>query len=628
MNRAQVHRGPDGEGVWRADGVVFGHRRLSILDLSDDAAQPMRDAPSGVVLTYNGEIYNYVELRDSLRAKGHSFRSSGDTEVLLKAYLEWGLDMLPRLNGMFAFAIFDPRQGCLILARDQIGQKPLFYWQAPDRLAFASELTALLRHPGIERTIDREALVHYLVHEAYPAPHTPLQGVRKLPPQHCLRYDIASGEATLRRWEAALDKPQPATREAPTREDEDRLEDVLREAVARHLRSDVPVGVYLSGGVDSSTMALFASDVLGGERVHTYTVASSEPSFDESDLARRTAGILGTRHHETVLTPERLLETIPGILAGMDEPLADPGLVAVHQVARYVRDHVKVVLSGDGGDELMCGYPPFAKWGLGDRLAALPTSLLRGIVQPLARQLPAQYGYMGLAFKAQLFARGLDRPAAVRNAAWIGSFLPEEIADLLGDPDDIKALAPDANGIPGVWQPLADLHRLAREHDALSRLGYEYQLNYLAHCICAHTDKANMAHSVEARSPFLDRQVIRHLRAMPSSWKLRQGRGKWLLRRLLERRIGPHVSAKPKQGFTVPLALWLRGPLRELGESLLAPDRIASAGLFRPEAVTRMWERHQNGRQNLYKPLWTLIVLQHWLDSLPAPVSAAGDAPR
>jgi asparagine synthase (glutamine-hydrolysing) len=612
MLNALRHRGPDGEGVFIKDGVALGHRRLTIIDLSDLSAQPMIDPDTGCAITYNGEIYNYLELRQELAALGHRFRTEGDTEVLLKAYVAWGKDCVRHLLGMFAFAIFDPRMHVLFAARDHAGQKPFIYCRHDKGLIFSSELTAMLRHPAVPGRLDPEAICHYLVYESFVDDQAVIAGVRRLPAGSSLIFQIDTGLLEIERyWRPAVgngigDLAEPGAGDAAS------VEKVLRASVERHLRSDVPVGIYLSGGIDSNLITTLACDVRVPSEIRTFTIRHTEPTFDEADDARWTADRLGTRHHEMTLTPERVLESVPKILATLDEPLADPGLVSIYQVASFASQHVKVVLSGDGGDEFFYGYEPFHKWRLSQKFAALPAWITQGALKALVDRMPAQYGYMGPFYKAQTFARGFGVPESLRNMAWLGAFSPEELFLLLRDAGDLTALARSKNDVANVYEPVMRVHNSAAGQDSLLRLALEYQTIYLAGCICAHTDKANMMHSLEARAPLLDPEVMALANSLPLHWKLRGGQGKWILRRYLERRLGPEVGRRAKRGFTVPIAQWLRGPLKRMAGDLLSPDAIRAGGHLNAGEVQRLWREHQDGRRNNYKKLWAILVLQAW----------------
>lgn len=603
---AMAHRGPDGDGVWVKENVGFGHRRLSIIDLAT-GDQPMHALNGQLSLTYNGEIYNYVELKAELQQLGQVFYTTSDTEVVLLAYAQWGMEMLPRLNGMFAFALYDWRDHTMLIARDPIGQKPLIYQHNADGLIFGSELAPLLKHPSITSNLDCQALASYLLFENYSAPYTPLEGVYKLPPGHALRFDTNTNE--LRIWQywdhIAQTSANPRQTESdPTPDDFAALEEVLRRAVARHLRSDVPVGVYLSSGVDSSTMVTLASDVLGAENVRTYTIKHTEPSFDESDAARLTAQKLGTQHHESTLTTEQILKSVPTILGKLDEPLADPGLVSIYQVAEFASQHVKVVIAGDGGDEFFCGYPPFNYWGVGERLTNLPRFARDGLLKPMVKALPDQFGYMGTFYKAKTFMRGVGQSPAHRNSAWLSSFWLGDIERLMVNGREWATSK--------LLQPVDDLYNRTKAFDPVTRLGYEYQQRYLPYNICAHTDKANMMVSLEARAPFLDTEAMRYINALPLHWKLKNGQSKYILRQWLDKRLGAHVSQKRKQGFTVPLARWFRDELKTFAYNVLNPTTQKQLGLFNPAEVERIWNEHQTGKVNHYKRLWTLTVFSHW----------------
>lgn len=607
VTAAMAHRGPDGDGVWVQENVCIGHRRLSIIDLAT-GDQPMHALDGALSLTYNGEIYNYIELREELQRAGQIFHTTSDTEVLLLGYAEWGVELLPRLNGMFAFALYDWRNQTLFAARDPMGQKPFLYHHNREGLLFSSELAPLMKHPAIGKTLNQAALAHYLVYEHFAAPHTPLEDVHKLAPGHGLLYQAETGELkTWRYWDhLAGDMPRPDASE-PTPEDIRRLEEALRGAVARHLRSDVPVGIYLSSGIDSSTMVTLACDVLGAENVRTYTIKHSDPSFDEADQARETALKLGTQHHEALLTPDQVLKSVPIILSKLDEPLADPGLVSIYQVAEFASQHVKVVLSGDGGDEFFCGYPPFKYWGMGEMLSRIPAPLRDGVLKTAIRALPDQFGYMGPLYKAKTFARGLGQPAYARNSAWLSSFWLDELAHILPNSGELS--------LGSVLEPVRAIHERTAALSPEARLGFEYQQTYLLHNICAHTDKSNMMVSLEARAPFLDTEVMRYVNALPMNWKLRDGQSKYILRQWLDGRLGGHVSKKRKQGFTVPLARWFQNELHDLGAHYLAPDLQKKMGLFNPTYISKLWSEHQAGRVNHYKKLWTLTVFSQWYET-------------
>jgi len=615
INDAQQHRGPDGEGIWSDGRAVLGHRRLIILDLSDAAAQPLRDPVTGVVLTYNGEIYNYLELREILENKGHRFRSSGDTEVLLRGYLEFGTDILEQLNGMYAFAIWDPRHQELFAARDPAGQKPFIYHLGPAGLVFASELAALLRHPQIPRAIDHTALARYLAFEYYVAPETAISNVYKLPPGHALIY--RPDENNLRiwaHWDPLLVHPESESVANPREEDMTRIDTVLKAAVARHLRSDVPVGVYLSGGIDSTAVAFLAANLLAGD-INTYTVRIADASYDEADTAKATATLLGTRHHEMILTPPLLLSGVKQILQTMDEPLADLGLVAVSKVAAFAAQHVKVVLSGDGSDEFFYGYEPFLKWRLSEIFETMPNWLINGALKPLLRPFAAQYGYMGLFYKANIFLRGYGRPRPLRNIAWSGAYLPDEISEVLLDGKDMPALRPTIDGCEPIYEILQSLYRRTTNLEPLDQLGREYQTTYLPGTICAHTDKATMRVSIEGRSPFLDNEVMRLAAATPSSWKVRNGYGKWLVRRYIASKLpASSVPWLRKHGYTVPMAAWLRDELRPFATSLLDPDRLRAGGIFNADIVQSLFKEHLDGKANNYKKLWPIMVFTVWAE--------------
>ena len=612
MSSKLMHRGPDGSGYYSVAGIGLAHRRLSILDTSNHASQPMVDKDTDVVITYNGEIYNYIEIRERLRRKGHSFSSTGDTEVLLKAYLEWGHEILHIINGMFAFVIFDPRINEVFCARDPFGQKPFFYTHNSRKFIFSSELTSLLSHSGVPKKLDREAISEYLMYESFVAPQTPIKHIKKLPAGFALTYKRDGDDLQIWKYWHSNSNQSLHFNNSPNNDDIEKLAHVLRDSVARHLRSDVPLGIYLSGGIDSSLMTLLASDILGGENIHTFTIGSSENSFDESDIARRTAKILGTNHHELLITPEDSLNSISDVLNSMDEPLADPGLIAISQVAKFASNYVKVTISGDGGDELFCGYPTFHKWKLSNLLSNLPKNLIKNYLVPLVGQLPAQDKYMGLFYKTQIFTRGIGSPKEIRNSRWLASFLPHEIKKLMVDGDSLLSLAPDNSGFKNIYKHVTNIHLEHSDLDDISKLSMEYQYSYLTNIICNHTDKANMQYSLEARSPYLDVIASQYINNLPNSWKLHNGNGKYVLRQYLQKRLGSYVASKKKQGFTVPLALWFKNELKEFCLDNLSEESISDSGVFNYDYVHKLYQDHISGKENNYKKIWTILTFITW----------------
>ena len=473
MTSRLAPRGPDGEGSWSAPGVALGHRRLAVIDLSDAAAQPLGNEDGSVQVVFNGEIYNFQELREELAGRGHVFRSRSDTEVLVHGYEEWGDDLLLRIDGMFAFAIWDASQRRLLAGRDRMGKKPFYFAQiARDgelpMFAFASELKALLVLPGFDRRIDSEALCRYLVHEYVPPPHSIFRGARKLAAGERLRLETLPDVALVPRIDRYWDLSFPAEpRHMSDDEAAARLREILRESVRRRLVADVPVGIFLSGGIDSSSVAALAAETAGPGNVHTFSVGFSEASFDESSYARRVAGYLGTQHREEHLDPRALLDILPTVGDFLDEPFADASVVPTYLLSRFTRRHVTVALGGDGGDELFAGYQTFVADAWGRVFFDHAPASLRAAIAGAARWLPARSGYFSLDFKVNQFLQGGDVPGPRRHQRWLASFLPEQLPALLapelaralpGDP--LAAVDARAQGGPAVagWDRLLDFY--------------------------------------------------------------------------------------------------------------------------------------------------------------------------
>ena len=593
------HRGPDDDGVYvdeYEDGICvgLGFRRLSIIDL-ETGNQQIANEDGSVQLVFNGEIYNYRELRAELEGRGHRFRTQADTEVIVHLYEDLGTRCFDRLNGMFGLALWDVRRRELVLARDRFGKKPLYYAEVGDTLLFGSELKALLAHPACPGELDVDSLSRYLALEYVPAPRSILGGVHKLPAAHLLRW--RDGNVAVERWwDLAFEQPEPG------RSDEDYAEELherLRAAVVRRLVSDVPLGAFLSGGIDSSSVVAMMVEAMPSRDVKTFSVGFGERSFDESEHGRRVAEHFGTDHHEEVFTPHVLIDVLPDVVDVLDEPFGDASILPTYVLSRFTRESVTVALGGDGSDELLAGYPTFPA----DRVARLyrmPRVLHEHVAVALADRLPVSTANFSLDFKVKRFLRGAGASAETRHATWLGSFTPEEQTALLGHaPADVFAEQRRA-------------FAAAPTRDPLERLVYLYATTYLQDDILFKVDRASMATSLEVRAPFLDVELVEFLGRVPARLKLRRLETKHLLKRAMAGRLPEGIADRAKKGFGIPVAEWLKADLREQLQDELSPDRIRRQGLFDPAVVEKLVSEHLAGRRDHRKQLWTLFMFQLW----------------
>ncbi len=622
-------RGPDDEGAW-ADataGIALGHRRLAILDLSPEGRQPMFSATGRFAIVFNGEIYNYLDVREALEAEGAAprFRGTSDTEVMLAAFERWGLEeSLKRFNGMFAFALWDRQRRELHLARDRFGEKPLYYGRCGRTLLFGSELKALRAHPGFDAGIDPEALTLFLRHNYIPAPWSIYRGIRKLEPASYITFDGESGESAAGArtyWSAretalrALDDPFGGS----LPEAVDRLEALLADSVRMRLVSDVPLGAFLSGGIDSSTVVALMQKA-SPRPVKTFTIGFHENEYNEADHARAVARHLGTDHTEMFVTPGEAMEVIPRLPHYYDEPFADSSQIPTILVSRLARRHVTVALSGDGGDELFGGYVRY-HWGRSIWRASgwWPDPMKRAAASALSSISPARWSewfdWAGprLAARFRLAQPG-DKLHKLANVLTAGS--PQEmylrLTSLWQSPADV---------VCGAAEPktaLTDPRRWLAGRDLTHRMMYLDTVTYLPDDILVKLDRASMAVSLESRVPMLDPRVLEFAWRLPMSMKVFGGAGKHILRQVLYRHVPKAMVERPKTGFGIPVQEWIRAGLRGWAEELLDERRLRDQGFFNPAPIRRKWKEHLSGHRNWGGALWGVLMFQSWLEDQKA----------
>jgi len=594
MSRRLAHRGPDDEGLFHAGPAALAARRLSIIDL-EHGHQPIANEDGSVIAVQNGEIYNYRELKRELQGRGHAFRTDCDTEVIVHLYEEHGEGFLERLRGMFAIAVWDAPRQRLLLARDRFGIKPLYYRLAGGGVSFASELKAMLEQPGFSREIDPHAVSAYLAFNSIPAPLTIFAEARKLPPGHLLAW--RGGEAELRRYARPAPDAASDVRREPARELAAELRDVLEDSVRAHLVADVPVGVLLSGGVDSGGLVALAAGQ-SDERLRTFSVGFEESGFDELGRARLVARRYDTDHHELILRPDAV-DLLPKLVEAFDEPFGDSSALPTYLVSQLAAGEVKVALSGEGGDELFGGYHTYVADLLAPRIGRLAA-----LAAPLAEALPSSDARVGFDYKAKRFARAAADPDPLtRHHGWKEIFSPTARTALLGRADG--------------WDPV-DVYRERYAEtvgaEPLARLQDVDLGIYLVDDLLVKTDRLSMAHSLELRVPFLDQRVAELAMALPTSLKVRGFAKKRLLRRALAPLLPREVVRGRKQGFSIPIAAWLRGPLEPFAREVLAPSALARQGLLDPAAVGDLLDRHCSAREDLSRQLWGLMALTLWFD--------------
>lgn len=597
MTRSLAHRGPDDEGFFMHRNIALGHRRLSIIDTTAAGHQPMTSASGNTVITFNGEIYNFKDLKKDL---AYRFTGESDTEVLLACWERYGTAMFQRLNGMFALAIYDIPKKRLILARDRLGKKPLYWSIQGNTLLFGSEPKAILAHPLVKRELNFEALSYYLWYEYVPTPFSIFEGIHKL---EAATYAVWE-RGNLQKhsyWQPRFEPESNISIEEAVRE----LDRQLAGSVEARLVSDVPLGIFLSGGIDSSIIAYYASRA-SDKKTETFSIGFEEKSFDESSHARTVAQHLNCSHHEEILSAKSSLEILPRITELLDEPLADPSILPTYLLSQFTRQSVTVALSGDGGDELFAGYGPFradrvARWYMG-----LPTALRNYLLRPLANLIPERDTYMSAGFLVKRFAAHAEHEPLERNQRWIGSFTPEAQNELMA------AHTRRAYQNENLMMPIRRALEEAKSPRNENKLIAAYLRTYLQDDILAKVDRASMYNSLEVRAPFLDYQVVDFVNKLPYHYKLRGLTSKFLLKRLMKGKLPDTILHRKKKGFGVPVGAWLKTDLKILTDDLLSPERLVKDGIFNAVYVARLRDEHNAGRRDHRKELWTLLVFQMW----------------
>ncbi len=607
MTERLTHRGPDAAGVAALGPLALGHRRLSVIDVSQANNQPLYDRSGSLVIAYNGEIYNFLEIRRELEQAGAAFQTQGDTEVILEAYKAWGEGCLERFNGMFAFALWDAPRRRLFLARDRVGEKPLFYCELPaGGLVFASEPRALQAHPTALGAVDPVGLAHYLMLNYTLGDHSLRQGLKRLPPGHFMICEEGRPLTPRSYWDLAA-VYRNKRRFGSQGEAAEELLALVDDAVRLRLVSDVPLGAFLSGGVDSSAVAAAMAQALPASQVHTFSMGFGIPSFDEVDTARAVANLLGLDHKDRVATPDPE-RTVQAMVWAADEPLADTSAVPTYLLAAFAREYVTVSLSGDGADECFAGYETYTADRLHRALSWLPRGLARASFRAADAVLPVSFSKVSLDYKVRHFLAELHLDFPRAHASWRNILSPETQRDLMQPWWRAAITTAEADPFPEFARHFAAVQGC----HYIDQAGYVDVKTWLADDILVKVDRSTMAHSLEARAPLLDHRLVEFAAALPADWKFKGLRKKYLLRESLRGRLPDWVLDGRKQGFNAPVSQWFSGPLRTFAQDALASPKLHE--WIRPAAIDTLWREHLAARRDHGMKIFGLVCLALWLD--------------
>lgn len=595
MSRTLQHRGPDDAGYMIDGNFGMAHRRLAIIDLTAAGRQPMTTPDGRYTIVFNGEIYNYRELKAKY-CSDVKLKSTSDTEVLLHVLAGRGRQALSELRGMFALALWDARRESLLLARDPFGKKPLYGAERDGTFLFASEIKALLEHPLVSREVDQEALAKYFLYEYVPAPSTGFKEVWQVPMGHFVL--VTANALTRQQWWKPTFQPKHVS--SPERETLEVFDDKLATAIRRRMIADVPVGVLLSGGVDSTTIAWYMKQATD-EKVHSFSVSFAEEEFDERRFAEQAAKAVGTEHHDLRFGLNEFQSALQAVVAKMDVPFGDASTLPTYAVSKLASSHITVALDGDGSDELLGGYGTFQAAELSQKLPRLSKGIWRALYA-LAKKLPTKYGYFSFDFKVKSFLKGMSYKLPDRNQVWLGSFSDVELNNLLTSDWRVYAKM--------VFDDVADLASEIKGLGTADVISLMTIYHYLHNDILTKLDRATMFVSLEARTPFLDLDLAEFVMKLPARFK----RNKYLLKKVMRGRIPDNIIDRNKQGFALPLGYWLRGPLQEWARGVLAADKLQSVGVLNPGYVEQLFKEHREGKADHRKKLWTLLAWQMWYD--------------
>jgi len=588
-----IHRGPDEQGIFYQPPIGLGHARLSIIDLAG-GHQPMIDEKEKLAVVFNGEIYNFLELRQELEKSDYVFTTNSDTEVILKSYRQWGEECLRRFNGMFALALWDGHRRRLVLARDRLGKKPLYWTYQKGNLVFASEPKALRSYPGMEFSADSQMLAKYFFYDYIPCPHTPWKNIFKLEPAEYLIFE--DGKINRSHFWSLADKlPVQAENFSEAKA---RLDKLLAQAVKYRLIADVPLGVFLSGGIDSSTVAWYAAQA-AGQRLKTFSIDFQEKTFGEGQYARQVAKHLGTDHQESVLSIDDALEIVPEIGRHLDEPLADASIVPTYLLSKFTKQSVTTALGGDGADELFCGYQTFLAEKYYQIYRHFPFGA-RKILEKAVNLLPVSHSYFSLDFKLKKFVQARQNPL-VRHQNWLSTFSLDDLPWLLNQEVDENEI-------------LAEVNSFGQElrGDDWDKIIASYQRFYMQERVLVKVDRASMKTALEVRAPFLDWRVVEFVNSLPLEYKFSGGRTKRLLKKLMVGRLPDNIINRPKKGFALPLAVWFCGPLKELFGDLATRENIEKSGILRYDYVNSLFQQHLAKKANHGQKLWSILMFLFW----------------